>query len=108
MSLPARAVLAVLTFYRDAVSPALPPRCRFYPTCSTYAVTAVSRYGAARGGWLALRRILRCGPWNLGGVDHVPSRHGDPSPDEQPPVPAESPKSVGPQRRPLSQERAVV
>ncbi|MEJ7704212.1 MAG: membrane protein insertion efficiency factor YidD [Geodermatophilaceae bacterium] len=68
-----RGLLAVVAWYRDAVSPALPPRCRFYPTCSAYAMTALQRYGPARGSWLAARRILRCGPWHPGGVDHVPA-----------------------------------
>lgn len=47
-------------------------RCRFYPSCSAYGVTAVQRFGALRGGWLAVRRVGRCHPWNPGGVDHVP------------------------------------
>ncbi len=68
----ARAVLAALRFYQRAVSPALQPRCRFYPTCSAYAVEAVERHGAARGTWLALRRLLKCAPWHPGGVDLVP------------------------------------
>ncbi len=51
-------------------------RCRFYPSCSAYGVTAVRRFGALRGGWLALRRLGRCHPWNPGGVDHVPPRTG--------------------------------
>jgi len=50
------------------------PRCRFHPSCSTYAVQAVRRHGGLRGGWLALRRVGRCHPWNPGGVDHVPPR----------------------------------
>ncbi len=51
-------------------------RCRFYPSCSAYGITAVQRFGALRGGWLALRRLGRCHPWNPGGIDHVPSRVG--------------------------------
>lgn len=50
-------------------------RCRFYPSCSAYGMTAVARFGALRGGWLAVRRLGRCHPWNPGGVDHVPPRH---------------------------------
>ena len=69
---PKRGVLALLRFYRAAISPALPPRCRFYPTCSAYAAEAISRHGAARGTWLAVRRLVRCGPWHPGGVDPVP------------------------------------
>ncbi|TVR36608.1 MAG: membrane protein insertion efficiency factor YidD [Nitriliruptor sp.] len=50
------------------------PRCRFYPSCSSYAVEAVTQHGALRGGGLAARRLGRCHPWNPGGVDHVPPR----------------------------------
>jgi hypothetical protein len=62
----------VLNFYRTAVSPAFPPRCRFTPTCSAYAVEAISRFGLARGGWLAMRRVLWCHPYHRGGHDPVP------------------------------------
>jgi putative membrane protein insertion efficiency factor len=71
-----RALLAVIGFYSRAVSPALPPRCRFHPTCSAYAAEAIARHGAARGSWLALRRILKCAPWHPGGVDLVPDAPG--------------------------------
>ncbi len=67
-----RLLLAVIGFYSRAVSPALPPRCRFYPTCSAYAAEAIARHGAARGSWLALRRLAKCAPWHPGGVDLVP------------------------------------
>lgn len=67
-----RAVLAVLGFYRSAISPALPPSCRYTPTCSAYAVQAIERFGLWRGGWLALRRLLRCHPFHAGGHDPVP------------------------------------
>jgi hypothetical protein len=49
-------------------------RCRFYPTCAEYAITALQRFGLVHGSWLALRRLGRCHPWNPGGVDHVPER----------------------------------
>jgi hypothetical protein len=67
-----RAVLGAIGFYSRAISPALPPRCRFYPTCSAYAAEAVAVHGVGRGLWLALRRLARCGPWHPGGVDVVP------------------------------------
>ncbi|MGY1665176.1 MULTISPECIES: membrane protein insertion efficiency factor YidD [unclassified Geodermatophilus] len=69
----ARALLAAIGFYSRAISPALPPRCRFAPTCSAYAAEAVAVHGAARGSWLALRRLLKCAPWHPGGFDPVPA-----------------------------------
>lgn len=65
-------LLLPLRFYRKIISPLLPPICRFYPSCSAYAVQALTRYGAARGSYLAMRRLLRCGPWTLPGYDPVP------------------------------------
>ena len=64
--------LALIAVYRYGISPILPPRCRFLPTCSEYAADAVREHGAARGAWLALRRIARCHPWAPGGFDPVP------------------------------------
>ncbi|MGD9841147.1 MAG: membrane protein insertion efficiency factor YidD [Candidatus Bipolaricaulis sp.] len=61
-----------LVVYQRAVSPFLPRRCRFVPSCSEYAREAILRYGPLRGGWLALRRLVRCGPWHPGGYDPVP------------------------------------
>ena len=58
--------------YQLALSPWLGARCRFYPSCSQYALEAVTRYGSRRGSWLALRRLLRCHPWHRGGHDPVP------------------------------------
>ena len=58
--------LALIRFYQSAVSPYFPARCRFRPTCSAYAYEAVSKYGAVKGGWLALKRILRCHPFYRG------------------------------------------
>jgi hypothetical protein len=58
--------------YQCLVSPALPPSCRFMPTCSQYAYEAISRYGAMRGGLMAVKRILRCHPFHPGGYDPVP------------------------------------
>ena len=73
-----RLLLAVIGFYSRAVSPALPPRCRFYPTCSAYAAEAIGVHGALRGSWLAVRRLVKCAPWHPGGVDPVPPAAGTP------------------------------
>jgi len=58
--------------YQLVLSPMRPPTCRFYPPCSAYVLTAIERFGLVRGSWRATRRLLRCHPWNPGGVDHVP------------------------------------
>ena len=71
-SLAARLLLVPIHLYRRFISPALPPACRFTPTCSQYAVEAVSRHGALKGGWLAIKRLGRCHPWHPGGEDPVP------------------------------------
>lgn len=63
-----RLMLALIRFYRRKISPNTPPSCRFTPTCSQYAYEAISKYGALKGGWLALRRLLRCHPFYKG--DH--------------------------------------
>ena len=68
----ARPLIAAVRGYRRWVSPALPPSCRFVPSCSAYAEEALTRYGAVRGGWLALRRLLRCHPFGGSGFDPVP------------------------------------
>lgn len=65
-------LLFLLAIYRYAISPLLGRNCRFMPSCSEYASEAIARHGSARGGWLALRRVLRCHPWNAGGYDPVP------------------------------------
>ncbi len=70
--LPKRFLLALLRFYKREISPYLPPSCRFVPTCSEYAMQAVQKYGALKGGYLAIRRILRCHPFHPGGYDPVP------------------------------------
>ena len=76
MSTPARRsvgpLVAVLRGYQRWISPALPPSCRFYPTCSAYAVEALQVHGLLRGAALAAWRLLRCAPWHPGGVDPVP------------------------------------
>ena len=68
----ARLMLGMIRFYQRFVSPALPPTCRFYPSCSAYAATAIGTHGPLRGGWLAVRRLARCHPWHAGGFDPVP------------------------------------
>ena len=67
-------VLLLIRFYKRCISPLKPPCCRFYPTCSSYAVQAVERFGAVKGSYLAIRRRLRCRPWDIGGIDYVPER----------------------------------
>jgi len=71
-SLPRRLLTTVIRGYQAAISPLLPPSCRFHPSCSQYALEAVTRHGALRGGWLAARRLARCHPFHPGGYDPVP------------------------------------
>ena len=72
MSVPRRLLAAVIRGYQAAISPLLPPSCRFHPSCSQYALEAVTRHGALRGSWLAARRLARCHPFHPGGYDPVP------------------------------------
>lgn len=68
-----RALLRLIRFYQASVSPLFPPRCRFIPSCSQYALEAVEKYGAVKGGWLAVKRFSRCHPFHKGGwYDPVP------------------------------------
>ena len=69
---PGRVLRTLVRAYRYFVSPLLPPACRFHPGCSSYAEQALLDHGALRGGWLAARRLCRCGPWHAGGYDPVP------------------------------------
>src|SRR5665647_1585160 len=73
-------LLAVIFVYRRAISPFLAPRCRYHPTCSAYAAQALRERGLIAGTWLAIFRIVRCNPWSLGGVDHVPASGWRPLP----------------------------
>ncbi|NLM85854.1 MAG: membrane protein insertion efficiency factor YidD [Clostridiales bacterium] len=67
-----RVLLFLISFYKKALSPHLPAACRYTPTCSQYAFTAIERFGALRGGWMGLKRVLRCNPFSKGGYDPVP------------------------------------
>lgn len=69
-----RVIIGAIRGYQLVVSPWLPPACRYDPSCSEYALTAVRRFGAARGGWLGVRRLLRCHPLGSCGYDPVPAR----------------------------------
>ena len=65
-------LIGLITVYRRFISPLFPPTCRFQPTCSQYALEAISTYGVLKGGWLAISRILRCHPFHPGGYDPIP------------------------------------
>jgi uncharacterized protein len=79
-------VLQMLRGYKWAISPMIPPACRYVPSCSEYAMEAVERYGAVRGGWMAAMRLLRCHPFSVGGYDPV-VRVGELSSQDQNPHP---------------------
>ena len=67
-----RALMGLVRGYQLIISPMLPPTCRYEPSCSHYAIEALQRHGPLKGGWLALKRILRCHPWGSSGYDPVP------------------------------------
>jgi putative membrane protein insertion efficiency factor len=69
---PALLLIGLVRLYQTFISPLTPPSCRYYPSCSSYAVVALQRHGLVRGGWLAVRRLARCHPWTPGGIDDVP------------------------------------
>ena len=75
-SLVVQLLLLPLRFYKWAISPFLPPMCRFHPSCSVYAMGAIAVHGPFKGGWLAVRRVTRCHPFNAGGLDPVPPKNG--------------------------------
>ncbi|WP_084644782.1 membrane protein insertion efficiency factor YidD [Oceanobacter kriegii] len=79
VKLPAKALLWLVGVYRYAISPLLPSRCRFYPTCSAYAVEAIQKHGALKGSQLTARRLCKCHPWGTHGVDLVPEPNSSPS-----------------------------
>ncbi|MCG5026868.1 membrane protein insertion efficiency factor YidD [Anoxybacillus flavithermus] len=68
----AKLLIVLIRFYQRFLSPLKPPTCRFYPTCSNYGIEAVRRFGAIKGGWLTVKRILKCHPFHPGGFDPVP------------------------------------
>ncbi|WP_426113769.1 membrane protein insertion efficiency factor YidD [Massilia sp. PWRC2] len=74
-----RLLVIALRAYQLLLSPMLGQRCRFYPSCSHYAIEAISTHGAARGSWLTVRRLGKCHPWHPGGLDPVPPK-SDPTP----------------------------
>ena len=75
--------LVPLWTYRRLISPMTPASCRYYPSCSAYTEEAIQIHGVTRGGWLGLRRLLRCHPWSAGGVDHVPGHLAPPAASPQ-------------------------
>jgi putative membrane protein insertion efficiency factor len=75
MSIPRKIVQAPIHVYRKVISPLKPPVCRFYPTCSAYALEAIEVHGALKGSFLAAKRIVKCHPFHPGGVDLVPPKH---------------------------------
>lgn len=70
--IPANLLMLLVRFYQLLISPMLGPRCRFYPTCSEYAIEALRTHGAIKGGWLTIKRLGRCHPMGSGGYDPVP------------------------------------
>jgi len=70
--LPRRFVAILIKGYQQVISPLFPNTCKYYPTCSAYAAEATLRYGVLKGGWLAIKRIVRCNPFSHGGFDPVP------------------------------------
>ncbi|WHY72408.1 membrane protein insertion efficiency factor YidD [Fictibacillus enclensis] len=69
-----RLLILIFRFYQRFISPLTPPTCRFYPTCSHYGIEALQRFGAIKGTWLTLKRILKCHPFHPGGIDPVPEK----------------------------------
>lgn len=67
-------LISLIKLYKKFISPLFAPKCKYYPTCSTYAVQAIEKFGAVRGTILAVWRILRCNPWSMGGIDYVPDK----------------------------------
>ncbi|MGE3927478.1 MAG: membrane protein insertion efficiency factor YidD, partial [Lautropia sp.] len=77
---PAALLIGLVRVYRFAISPMFGPRCRYWPSCSEYTLESLMRHGVLRGGWLSVRRLIRCNPWAAGGVDPVPLRAASTNP----------------------------
>jgi len=86
MGMGRRTVQAPIRMYRKYISPLKPATCRFYPTCSAYALEAIEVHGPVKGSWLAAKRIARCHPFNLGGLDPVPPLAEKPPKDGSAPI----------------------
>jgi len=69
---PSRIAIKLIGIYKRFISPLLPPACKYIPTCSEYAAEAIQKYGLMRGGWMGLKRLMRCNPFSRGGYDPVP------------------------------------
>ncbi len=78
-----KVVILLIQFYQVCISPLLGPRCRFQPTCSQYAVTAIDRFGLGKGGMLSVKRVCSCHPWHTGGYDPVPESQSTSPVDSQ-------------------------
>ena len=76
--LPRNIVIALLRAYRAVISPLYGDVCRYYPSCSAYGLTAIQEHGVVKGGWITVRRLVRCHPWAAGGIDDVPSHEHSP------------------------------
>ncbi|MBN3860092.1 MAG: membrane protein insertion efficiency factor YidD [Neisseriaceae bacterium] len=70
-------LIKLIRFYQIAISPLFPPTCRYSPTCSQYAIESLRRFGFIQGGWLSIKRIMRCHPWGGHGYDPVPNKNGE-------------------------------
>ncbi len=103
-SILARVLIAPIRFYQRFISPGLPATCRYYPSCSAYAVEALQVHGAARGSWMAVRRIGRCHPWHEGGLDPVPPRRERPARSGS----SGSSSSTTPHQRPAAAETPTI
>ena len=91
---PARTLNTAIGIYQRLISPLLGPRCRFEPSCSHYAQDAIARFGAGYGSWLAVRRILRCHPFNPGGWDPVPEQRANRGKNGRRPGPTDLPRTT--------------